>query len=212
MSKLIDITGKRFGQLVVSRCLSGNRWGNRMWLCLCICGDEVVVAGGNLQSGNTKSCGCLRTKRTMETKTTHGHTKNRKPTSIYRSWQNIIQRCTNRVVHNYSDYGGRGITLCQEWLKFENFIRDMACGWKPGLTIDRIDNHKGYSKDNCRWATKKEQARNRRSNRFISCFGKTQTLVEWSEETGIGEDTITQRLGRGWETEKALTASIRKKR
>lgn len=177
MSRYVDLMGKSFGRLTVVANLPSNKWGNRTWLCLCSCGNRTVVAGGNLQCGNTKSCGCLRSDKAIETKTTHGHTRGKKPTVIYRSWRE----------------------------------KDMSQDWKSGLTLERIDNELGYCKKNCRWATRKEQARNRRSSRLITCFGKTQTLAEWSEETDIQEDTISQRLIRGWDKETALTALIPKR-
>ena len=132
----------------------------------------------------------------------------RSPT--YNCWRGILDRCYNRNTWNYPGYGGRGITVSREWLNFENFFSDM--GKKPdGLSLDRIDNNQGYSKENCRWATAKEQARNRRSSRILSCFGISATTAEWSEALEIDPSTISRRLSKGWSEELVLTKSLYKR-
>ena len=148
--------GKKFGRLVVQK--EGVKNGRRLvYACLCECGRSVSVLGESLRSGNTKSCGCLNVEIVKGLFTTHGMCK----TKTYYTWIDMIQRCTNPNNSRYSDYGGRGITVCKRWLKFDKFYKDM--GEKPaGLTIERIDNESGYFKENCEYITYSEQARNRR--------------------------------------------------
>jgi hypothetical protein len=160
VSKLIDLTKRRFGRFIVFRRVENDKNGNLYWLCKCDCGQEKVVGGNDLKSGGTKSCGCLR-RQTM-----HGHKKRGKITGTYISWRRMIQRCTNPNDKDYHYYGGRGITVYKRWLRFENFLKDM--GERPeGYTIDRINNNKGYYKLNCRWATRSEQQKNKRKG--IKC-------------------------------------------
>jgi hypothetical protein len=127
--------------------------------------------------------------------------------SIYKSWWGMRNRCLNVNSIDYKNYGGRGITVCERWLKFENFFEDMSP--KPvGLTLERINNDKGYSMENCKWATRTEQSRNRRFNRYFTLNGKTQNLTDWSRETGLKVTTIVMRLKYGWSVERALTECV----
>ncbi|KKN98994.1 hypothetical protein LCGC14_0142390 [marine sediment metagenome] len=209
MSKLINLVGQKFGKLLVLRHLKKDKYGNHEWLCRCDCGQEKIIRGDYLKSGHTQSCGCLQKKMTSMKNTIHGHNKNGQSSKTYMIWAAIIQRCTNPSNGNYLYYGGRGITVCKRWRKFENFLKDMGEAPK-GLQIDRINNDKGYCKSNCRWATRKEQARNTRTNHLITCFGKTQCITAWAEEIGIHVNTIYWRLNHGWSIEKALMTPVRK--
>lgn len=204
---MIDLTNKRFGRLIVIRIADNNKFRHICWLCLCDCGKEKVIRGCNLKSGDTKSCGCLQ----IDISTKHGYAVRGKESGIYHSWEGIIQRCTNPNNSAYHRYGGRGITVCDRWRKFENFLEDM--GEKPtDKTIDRIKNDKGYFKENCRWATREEQNRNKRSNRLIIHDGRTQCLIAWAEEIGVNKNTILNRLRRGWSIDEALTTPVGKNR
>lgn len=173
MSK-IDLTGQIFGRLTVIKEVDRNKYGQSMWECLCDCKNTTIVQGGSLHSGNTQSCGCLRKEKIKESLIKHGMCK----TSTYNAWVGILQRCNNPRNQDYHNYGGRGIAVCDRWLKFENFISDM--GLKPtGLTIDRINNNLGYFKENCRYASSIEQNRNRRVQKN-NTTGKTG--VHWNKQ------------------------------
>jgi hypothetical protein len=159
-----DLTGKIFGKLTVvefSRIEQERERERAIWVCQCSCGRKIDVRGYNLESGNTRSCGCSRIM--FPSRLRHGFSRkgNRRP--VYHSWQAMKSRCTNPKLKQYKDYGGRGITYCKRWETFENFRDDMFPTWKPGLTLDRIDNEKGYEKSNCRWATRYQQIHNRRT-------------------------------------------------
>ena len=131
-------------------------------------------------------------------------------TSTYKTWESMKQRCLNPKYTGYKNYGGRGIKVCDRWLKFENFYKDI--GKRPNnRTIDRIDNNKGYYKENCRWANKTTQVNNRRDNRLIKYKGETKTLPEWARFYEINLNTLKWRIYSGWEVEKAFTKPIEKK-
>lgn len=158
MPKPIDMIGKKFGRWTVLERGKNNKYGQAMWLCRCDCGKEKTVGGAELRSGNTHSCGCLRPSLSAKKATTHGASR----TSEYHIWNTMKGRCSNPRAEKYKDYGGRGITVCEHWHKFENFIADMGPKPTPIHSIDRIDNEGHYTPDNCRWATPKEQMSNQR--------------------------------------------------
>ena len=203
MGAVVDLTGQRFGRLlVISR--SANIRNEAGWLCRCDCGKEKEVRGYHLRRGLTQSCGCLQKERTgaasREANTTHG--MSRTPTHI--SWRSMMNRCANPKTPGFSNYGGRGIKVCERWLKFENFLTDM--GVRPlGTTLDRKDNNGGYDPDNCRWTTPKEQQNNNSYCRIVTANGISQNVQQWSEQTGLGHSTILSRLRRGWSPEAALS-------
>jgi len=202
-----DLTGIRFGQLSVLR-LDKIEDGRSWWLCKCDCGVELSVRSNNLKQ-KTKSCGCRNYRKCRQGKFRQG--KHGLSKSVeYRTWITMLQRCLDENCKSYSRYGGRGITVCERWLLFENFFADMGMRPSKRHSIDRIDNEKGYGPDNCRWATQKEQTRNTRRNRHLVLNGITKTLAEWEELTGISHVTITARIDRhGWDVERALTTPIR---
>lgn len=209
MPKLIDLTGKIFSRLEVVGQAGKNKWGAYKWLCLCDCGNKIVVLDNNIKSGRTKSCGCLN----KEVHTKHGHARRGKETNIYHVWQQIVQRCVNPSNNNYEDYGGRGIVVCKQWLKFENFLEDMGKGWELGLTIDRRNNDKGYCKKNCRWITNKEQQMNKRNSCCVLCRGKRWLFMELCKEYNIPYKVVYSRYYTyRWTLEESLTTPVRKRR
>lgn len=160
-----DLTGRSFGRLRVVSFFGKDKYGNTLWECLCQCGNTVVAGGSHLRHGNTRSCGCFRKDANTEKWTTHGKAN----TKLYRVYHSMKDRCERPGCKSYKDYGARGITVCGEWQSFDPFYTwAMSNGYKEGLTIDRINNDKGYSPDNCRWIPKAQQSANRREDRKMT--------------------------------------------
>lgn len=192
---LLDRTGEKYGPWIAVGLVRSERICGKMtslWLCRCECGNEKEILAKYLN--HPPVCSCLINKKSKPVK--HGKCGSR----AYNSWSEMKARCLNKNFVKYEYYGGRGIKICDRWLKFENFYEDM--GDPPeGMSLDRKDNNKGYFKDNCRWATDYQQANNTRNNRLITFNGKTQTLAEWSRETGLQKKRIAHRLNVGWPIE-----------
>ena len=186
-----DISGARFGRLVALRHMPDTP-GVARYLFGCDCGNEVIVPSYYVISGNTRSCGCLSREVTIRRSTTHGNAKRGQHSSTYRSWTGLFPRCENEKNQAYPRYGGRGIGVCDRWRDFSAFLHDM--GERPcGASIERIDNSKGYAPENCRWATAKEQARNRRSTILVAHGGRIKTAVALCEELGISIVKVRKR-------------------
>lgn len=209
MAVVKDLTGQRFGRLTAIAEVGRTNNGNAKWLCKCDCGGEKVVASFGLRSGRTQSCGCIKREQNETMFTTHGESGHRK-TKLYRIWSGMKSRCLNSNWDCYQKYGAKGTDICTEWVDSYESFRDWAMknGYRDGLTIDRKDNSKGYSPDNCRWATTKEQNNNRTNNHRLTFNGKTQTMAEWSEELGMSYKAIEHRINRGWPVSAALTVPV----
>lgn len=208
--------GTRFGRLVVTdtiRWQKGKDWrGVRSgFVCLCDCGKTRVVAGYKLRS----SCGCLKSDALADPNNKHRKYEFDKKElhKEYMTWIRMRRRCENPESQDYANYGGRGIMVCRRWSDIEkgfiNFLEDM--GRRPGIgySLDRIDNDGDYHPGNCRWATILQQNRNKRTARLITIGEVTQGLPEWSDESGINQNTIRGRLVRGWSPEEAVFGTIR---
>lgn len=203
-----DISGQRFGRLtVLERDFDRPSKAGAYWICKCECGNRTSVRTGPLVDGQSTSCGCYARELTRARSHSHGM----EGTSSYQLWDGMLRRCLNPNHAAYPNYGGRGIGVCQRWMSFENFYSDM--GDRPeGMSLDRVDNDKGYSLENCRWASHKQQCRNTRFNRLESAFGETKPLVEWVEQFGMSYHLVHLRLRRGWSVERALLTQPAKRK
>ncbi len=200
MAKVKDITGNRYGRLmVVGRAEKNGTNGQTRWICLCDCGNRTIVHKSNLTSGDTRSCGCLAKETARKQETKHGKSRTR----LYRIWIGMKDRCGNP---NNPHYGGRGITVCDEWQSdFEAFYRwAISNGYKNDLTIDRIDNDGNYEPSNCRWVTGKQNSNNKSNNKKYEYEGQEYTIPELSRMTGINASTIRSRLKAGWSIARAI--------
>lgn len=209
MAKAKDLTGLKFGRLTAIEPAGRSKNKCIMWRCVCDCGNEVVVKSNSLNSGNTKSCGCLHKEGLKKSRTTHGMTHTRQ----YKIWCAMKARCYDKNNISFKYYGGVGIKVCNEWrndfLAFYEWA--MKNGYADDLTIDRINTSGDYSPDNCRWITISEQQSNRRNNNPITYNGKTQILSDWAKELGISRKVLSHRISSyHWDIERAFTQKVRK--
>lgn len=204
MYKVLDLLGRRFGKLVVVGTATRGKSNKVRWLCVCDCGEEAVVLSNYLRRGDTKSCGCIAPQRCK--------TKGASSLPEYKSWQGMKSRCYRIKNTKYKSYGGRGISVCPEWVdSFDRFYEDMGKKPTPLHTIDRIDNDGDYTPDNCRWATRREQSRNTQRSRFLDYNGVKKNMEDWADEAGLTSGTLSKRLKLGWSMEKALTKPVLKR-
>lgn len=204
--KILDLVGEKYGRLMVLEYAHRNPRGKSMWKCRCDCGNTKVVLGTHLTSGHTTSCGCYNEDIIKSRVATHGMSKTR----LYNIWRVMRKRCGYENATNYENYGAKGIRVCDEWHDYSKF-RDwaMSHGYSDNLTIDRVDNNKGYTPENCRWVDMKTQARNNSRNKLIMFRGETHCMMDWAEILGINYRTLQQRLTTyGWSIEKAFTTPI----
>jgi len=213
-SKSTDLTGLQFGRLTaMKRVPSHYGSGGYLWLCKCTCGKEVLAQAYALRKGRHSSCGCLAIEK-AKSRAKHGGARDSGRERLYDIWNAMKGRCSNSKYILYNRYGGRGITVCKEWLGSYIAFREWALsnGYNDNLTIDRINNDGNYEPSNCRWATYKEQALNTSKNFYITYNGITKTLEEWGTEFGIKPNTLRYRIKKHkWSIEKALTTPINEK-
>lgn len=205
-----NISGQRFGRLIVLESTNDRKPnGSIVWRCLCDCGNITLSISSELKRGNKKSCGCLSKEVaaiTAKTKATHGMYLTR----TYSIWANLIQRCTNVKSKHYLNYGAKGITVCDKWLKFEGFLEDMGEVPEGDYSIDRINNSDGYYLSNCRWATRAEQNRNHSRNLYITWSNETRVITDWAKELKININTLKNRIKKGWDLNKVFTTPVKK--
>lgn len=202
-----DHTGERFNHLTALECVGRANDGNPIWLCRCDCGNLHKVTARNLVHGKVMSCGCIN----HLGHRTHGQAHTR----LYNVWNGMRQRCSNQNNDEWHNYGGRGIRVCEEWQDFTAFSEwAMGNGYEPDAeygkcSIDRIDPDGNYEPSNCRWVDYVTQGNNRRGCTSVTANGKTQTIAEWSRETGLSPSTIRSRIRSGWEPARAVTQRTR---
>ncbi len=206
-----DLLGKRFGKLVVV-CSGIMDKGKQYASCDCDCGKSGIFRVDHLRRGESQSCGCeglAALRKGWESRTKHGEcSRVNGKTAEWKVWNKMIARCRDSNDKAFPRYGGRGIKVCDRWLEYLNFISDMGRRPTAGHSIERKDNDGNYEPGNCRWATKQEQANNRRTNRLITANGITATLADWQRKTGIHQLTIRARLVRGWSEQRAVTEAL----
>ncbi len=174
-----------------------------MVFCDCSCGTKIEITVNRIRSGNTVSCGCFRSEKARKKFITHSHTLGKHHSPTYASWSSMLTRCTNPNRSNYAYYGGRGIKVCERWIKFENFLADM--GVRPqGHTLGRIDNNSDYCQENCQWETHKQQMRNTTRNKIYKVRGITASLPQLCEHFGVQYHRTRARIGLGWNIDDAL--------
>ncbi len=190
------LVGKKFERwTVISSAPQHSTKTGPLYKCRCVCGTEKVIRASSLTCGDSRSCGCLHRELSAARETRHGHTKGSETSAEWRVWRNMRARCMVVGSQQWERYGGRGIRICQRWVEsFEAFYEDMGPRPSPTHSLDRIDNDGDYSKANCRWATPSEQSTNRRTTRFLTFQGKTQSMSAWASEVNVSKEHMHRRL------------------
>lgn len=205
MGKFIDLTGQKFGRLIVVR-RAENKHGRVAWLCKCDCGKEIITTSYLLKSGQSKSCGCYNIDKIIERNTTHGDSKTR----LYKEWGAMKERCYRPKHEYYADYGGRGVSVCSEWLDEKSGYKTfkawaIANGYKDDLTLERKDVNGNYEPSNCKWATRIEQANNKRNSQRYKIDGEYLTIAQIARRYGIKYAKLRDRLKvLHWDINKAV--------
>lgn len=209
MAERKDETGNRYGRLTVLE-YAGTNGHNALWKCKCDCGNECVKLGIQLRRQQTRSCGCIHKEQLSARNQRYSVIA---PRRLYQTWHGMIDRCEKRKSKYYCNYGGRGISVCEEWHDFDSFASwALTHGYSDDLTIDRVDNDGNYCPENCKWSTKVEQENNKRTNRRVEIGGKTMNLGQWCETYGISPITVQSRLRYGWNIEDAIKTPVSPKK
>lgn len=195
--RLVDLIGKRFGELTVLG-RAPDRMRRRRWLCICSCGTTKIIEGMALKQGKTRSCGC------HQGRIIHGHNRGYTASRTHRSWSTMKTRCLDHNNSGFKFYGARGIQICERWMDFQNFLADMG-ERPPNTSIERRDNNGNYEPGNCYWATRAEQSNNTRRNIWLEHQGQRHTVSVWARKVGLAPSTLATRIKRGWSVERALT-------
>lgn len=210
MGKFVDITGQRFGRLVAINAKEKDKYGAYLWTCQCDCGNVIKSYSWDLKNGRTKSCGCFKLDNITAFNYKHGNCYTR----IYRIWLGMKDRCTNPKNNSYHNYGGRGITICENWKNDFNSFYNWAIsnGYNDTLSIERIDVNGNYCPENCKWATISEQNNNTRRSILITYNGETKTLKEWSSSFKLNYSTVYSRYKKGNTIEEIFNDYVRPKK
>lgn len=211
----MNLVGHRYGRLSVVK--ESHRANGVVWDCVCDCGEWHKAKTGHLRAGVVLSCGCAQRDAGRETGRKHGYKRGihwLSHSPLHHCYDNMIARCYNPDNDRYPSYGGRGITVCEEWLgdRKEFYFWAVHAGWEQGLSIDRIDVDGGYSPENCRWVTMAQQQRNTTRSRFLEWNGVRMTVVEWAEHLGVRPQALQHRVTRGWDAERIFTQPFRGRR
>lgn len=199
----MDLSGETFGRLTVLN-KAANVSGRVAWECQCECGRRCIAIAHLLRSGGTRSCGCLRVETSTNRMTAHGYAKKGAVAPEHKVWTGMLKRCDEKNSDRYERYAGRGITVCDRWRNFQNFIDDMGPRPSPKHSIDRINNDGNYEPGNCRWATQREQVENSTTAKIFTVDGRSQSISAWAREVGVNATTISSRLKRGLPFEQAI--------
>lgn len=206
-----DMIGKRFGKLITLEYIGVDKHRCKLFKCLCDCGKQTVTRKSRLINGGAQSCGCLSSKVWSEMNYKHGYASHGQYNRVYAIWSHMIDRCYNKNNPAYERYGARGITVCSEWRENVDLFIEWANnnGYSDELSIDRIDNNKGYYPDNCRWVDDITQGNNKRNNVLLTYNEETHTAAEWGRILGVDAKLLRARKSKGWSDERAITEPIR---